>query len=188
MVFMFASRCTKLTSAPAPTASSPSSPLPPPGARPTAAAPGAKPPEAEAPVRNLVRSPALIIDGAPPGAQIFVDGQLAGITGANGEAEVSTLTPGQHRLRITENGYQAYEEGIDLLAGQTSRMVAKLEPFELPPLTEPAKAPSLEFKATIPRIASPSVPDFSLYRTLKGHSGLGDRRCIQRRWAAIGLG
>ncbi len=158
--------------APAPTASSssssPSSPHQP-SAAPAAAATVAKP--AESPATNIVPPPALIIDGAPPGAQIFVDNQLAGATGSNGEAEVSALTPGQHRLRVTVSGYQDYEKGIDLPAGQTSRIVAKLEPFELPPLTEPAKAPSPEFKATIPRIVSPSLPDFTLYLTLKAHSG-----------------
>jgi WD40 repeat protein len=159
------------TEAAAPTASSSSSALPRLGGGAAAAAPVPKLPRAQSNTTEVVPRPALIIEGAPPGAQIFVDDQLAGATGSNGEAELSALAPGQHRLRVMENGYQDYERGVDLPAGQTSRIVAQLEPFQPPLVTEPTKAPSFEFKATIPRIATPSVPDFTLYRTLKGHSG-----------------
>jgi WD40 repeat protein len=154
------------------TASSSSSPLSfLPGARPAEAAPGAKPFEAEGLGTKIVLPPALVIEGAPPGAQIFVDDQLTASTDLDGRAKISTLSPGQHRLRVTLSGYQDYENGIDLLAGQTSRVGAKLEPFELPILTETAKAPSLEFRATIPRLARSPVPEFVLDRSFKGHSG-----------------
>ncbi len=153
-----------------PAASSSSSPLAfQPGAKPAEAAPGSKPLGAE----NLgteVVPPALVIEGAPE-AQIFVDDRLTASTGSDGQAKISTLSPGQHRLRVTVNGYQDYEKGIDLLSGQTSRVAAKLEPFAPPILSEEAKAPSLEFRATIPRLAKPPVPEFVLDRTLKAHSG-----------------
>src|SRR5438132_3852625 len=139
-------------------------------ARPAEAAPGAKPLGSE----NLgteVVPPALVIEGAPPGAQIFVDDRLTASTGSDGPAKISTLSPGQHRLRVTVNGYQDYEKDMDLLAGQTSSVAAKLEPFAPPILSEEAKAPSLEFRATIPRLAKPPVPEFVLERTLKAHSG-----------------
>jgi len=153
-----------------PAASSSSSPLAfQPGAKPAEAAPGSKPLGAE----NLgteVVPPALVIEGAPE-AQIFVDDRLTASTGSDGQAKISTLSPGQHRLRVTVNGYQDYEKDIDLLAGQTSSVAAKLEPFAPPILSEEAKAPSLEFRATIPRLAKPPVPEFVLERTLKAHSG-----------------
>jgi WD40 repeat protein len=154
---------------PAPTTSSSASRLP--GAGLAAAVPAEKPPGAVGPALTVVPPPALVIEGAPPGAQIFVDDQLTGSTSSNGEAEIATLSPGRHRLRVTVNGYQDYERGFDLSAGQTSRIAAKLEPFELPPVTEPAKAPSFAFSPTIPGIARPSVPEFVPYRTLKAHSG-----------------
>src|SRR5205823_1286730 len=153
-----------------PAASSSSSPLAfQPGAKPAEAAPGSKPLGAE----NLgteVVPPALVIEGAPE-AQIFVDDRLTASTGSDGQAKISTLSPGQHRLRVTVNGYQDYEKDIDLRAGQTSSVAAKLEPFVPPVLTGEAKAPSLEFRATIPRLAKPPVPEFVLDRTLKAHSG-----------------
>src|SRR5713226_5703762 len=118
-------------------------------------------------------SPVLEIEDAPPGAQIFVDDQLTASTNLEGQAKIATLAPGQHRLRLTLNGYQEYDQGIDLLAGQTSTVVAKLEPFELPILTAPAQPPSLAVTATPPpvvRSTKVAIPDFVLDRTLKGHS------------------
>src|SRR5437879_2140142 len=101
-----------------PAASCSSSPLAcQPGARPAEASPGSKPLGAE----NLgteVVPPALVIEGAPPEAQIFVDDRLTASTGSDGQAKISTLSPGQHRLRVTVNGYQDYEKDIDLLAGR----------------------------------------------------------------------
>ncbi len=153
-----------------PTRSSSSSPRSSqPGARP-AEAPGSKPLGAEG-LGTKVVPPTLVIEEAPPGAQIFVDDQLIASTGLDGQSKISKLSPGQHRLRLTVNGYQDYEKRIDLLAGQTSTVAARLEPLELPVLTEAAKAPNLEFRATIPRVARSPVPEFVLDRTLKGHSG-----------------
>ena len=153
-----------------PTTSSSSSPRSSqPGARP-AEAPGSKPLGAEG-LGTKVVPPALVIEGALPGGQIFVDDQLIASTDLDGQSKISKLSPGQHRLRLTVNGYQDYEKRIDLLAGQTSTVAARLEPLELPVLAEAAKAPNLEFRATIPRVARSPVPEFVLDRTLKGHSG-----------------
>src|SRR5207245_10455292 len=124
----------------------------------------------EKPVTDVV-PPARVIEGAPPGAQIFVDDRLTASTGSDGEAKISTLSPRQHRLRVTVNGYQDYEKDIDLLAGQTSSVAAKLEQFAPPILSEEAKAPSLEFRATIPRLDKPPVPALVLDRTLNVRSG-----------------
>jgi len=77
-----------------PAASSSSSPLAfQPGARPAEAATGSKPL-----AENLgteVVPPALVIEGTPPGAQIFVDDRLTASTGSDGEAKISTLSPGR---------------------------------------------------------------------------------------------
>ena len=142
---------------------------------PQPAQPASKTPAVEAHDAGVVRpaSPALVIEGAPPGAQIFVDDQLTASTDLEGQAKISTLAPGQHRLRLRLNGYEDYDQGIDLSAGQTSRVVAKLEPFELPILAAPAKPPSLAVTATPPpvvRSTKVANPDFVLDRTLKGHS------------------
>jgi len=113
--------------------------------------------------------PVLAIEGSPPGAQIFVDDKLVTATKSMGEAEVSSLSPGRHRLRIVARGYRDYEKGIDLLAGQTSRIAVKVESLELQPPRETATDPGLPVSATI--ADSPSVPEFVPYRSLKAHSG-----------------
>jgi WD domain, G-beta repeat/GAF domain/PEGA domain len=113
--------------------------------------------------------PALVIEETPPGAQIFIDDKLVTSTKSTGEADVSSLSPGRYRLRITAPGYQDYEKGIDLLAGQTSKIALKLEPLELPRPPETVTGASLPVSATNP--GSLSVPEFVPYRTLKAHSG-----------------
>jgi WD40 repeat protein len=129
-----------------------------------------KPLGADGPDTTVV-PPTLVVEGVPPGAQIFVDDKLTASTGSKGDAEVSSLSPGRHRLHIRADGYQDYEKGIDLLSGQTSKIALKLEPSGPPPLTEPANGPSLPVSAPTPSIASPSVPEFVPDRTLKAHSG-----------------
>jgi len=116
---------------------------------------------------SVVPVPVLAIEGSPPGAQIFVDDELIASTEYTGKAEVSSLSPGRHRLRITAPGYQDYEKGIDLLAGQTSKIALKLEPLELP--RETATGPGLPVSTS--GSDTPSVPEFVPYRTFKAHSG-----------------
>jgi len=152
--------------APVPTASSSALVQPDAGA----AASARKPLGADDPDTTVV-PPTLVVEGVPPGAQIFVDDKLTASTGSKGDAEVSSLSPGRHRLHIRADGYQDYEKGIDLLPGQTSKIALKLEPSEPPPLTEAANGPSLPVSAPTPTIGSPSVPEFVPDRTLKAHSG-----------------
>jgi WD40 repeat protein len=129
----------------------------------------AVPPEVKGPA--VAPAPALVIDGVPPGAQIFVDDQLMASTSSNDKAEVAILSPGRHRLRVSVKGYQDYERDIQLLPGQTSTIEAKLEPFEQPPLPEPGVASSAGSSATIPSISSLSLHKLVAYRTFKAHSG-----------------
>jgi WD40 repeat protein len=117
--------------------------------------------------------PALVIQGAPPGAQIFVDDRLVSSIGSDGQAKISTLAPGQHSVRLKLDAWD-YSQGIEVEANQTSTVTAKLEPFELPTLSASVKAPILAVAPALPASATStrtSPPDFLLDRTLKGHSG-----------------
>jgi type II secretory pathway predicted ATPase ExeA len=152
-----------------------SSPSPQPGARPAVLSPDLTPPELES--HNTggtgATSPLLVIEEAPPGAQVFLDDQLTGSIDSGGQARISTLAPGLHHLRLSLNGYRDYEQGVDLPAGHTSRVAAKLEPSGLSILTEPAKIPSAGVAMGISPTPEPitvPVPEFVLDRTLKGHS------------------
>jgi putative methionine-R-sulfoxide reductase with GAF domain len=115
--------------------------------------------------------PMLVIQEAQPGAQVFVDDQLSASVDSEGQAKISSVVPGQHSVRLTLNGYKDYNQHVDLVAGQTSSIAARLEPFE-PILAEPTEiaAPAAPSPPPVKSIAR-SLPDFVLDRTLNGHSG-----------------
>ena len=115
--------------------------------------------------------PALIVNGMPPGTQVFIDDQLAGSSDASGKAVISTLNTGQHHLHLSINGYRDYDQSVDVQAGKTSSVAARLEAFNLAPV---AAAPVAAVAAPLPAPVTStraSSPDFVLERTLKAHSG-----------------
>jgi cytoskeletal protein RodZ len=118
--------------------------------------------------------PAIVIQGVPPGTQIFVDNQLTASTNSAGQAGISTLAPGRHHLRLRSNGYRDYDQDVDVQGDKTSTITAKLDPLELPSLNEPAKSLALAVNAAMPApilLTRPNVPDFVLDRTFKAHDG-----------------
>jgi hypothetical protein len=118
--------------------------------------------------------PAIVIQGTPPGTQIFLDDHWVASTNPAGQGGVSTLAAGQHHLRLSVNGYRDYDQEVDVQTGKTSTINAKLDPLELPTLSEPAKAPVLSLATAVPVpviLTRPQPPDFVLDRTFKGHNG-----------------
>jgi WD40 repeat protein/GAF domain-containing protein len=129
--------------------------------------------DAAAPVIRPV-VPAIVIQGTLPGTQIFVDDQLVASTNPVGQAGVSTLAAGQHHLRLRVNGYQDYDQDVNVQTGKTSTINAKLDLLELPTLSEPSKSPVLSVTTAIPApviLTRPNPPDFVLDRTFKAHNG-----------------
>ena len=118
--------------------------------------------------------PALVIQGVPTGTRIFVDDQLLALANPGGQASASTLAAGHHRLRLEFDDYQNYDQWIDVPAGKTTTITAKLEPRNMPVLTRSATVPVLAVAPALPPpVTSPraSLPEFVLDRTLKGHTG-----------------
>jgi len=129
--------------------------------------------DAAAPVIRPV-VPAIVIQGAPPGTQIFVDDQLVASTNPAGQASVSTLAAGQHHVRLRVNGYRDYDQDVNVQSGMTSTLNAKLDPLDLPTLSAPAKPPVLAVTTAIPapvKLTRPHPPEFVLDRTFKAHNG-----------------
>jgi WD40 repeat protein len=118
---------------------------------------------------NTAPMPALVIEQAPAGAQVFIDDRLATSTNSAGQAIISNAAPGQHRVRITVAGYRDYEREVDVEAGRTSELIAKLEAFQMP-LPSASMAPSLGLTPALPPPLKLVQPDFELNRTVKGHS------------------
>jgi WD40 repeat protein/putative methionine-R-sulfoxide reductase with GAF domain len=118
--------------------------------------------------------PALVIQGAPPGAQVFVDGHLVSATNSEGQASISALATGQHDLRVTLEGYLDYDQGIEVREDQTSTVVARLEAFPIPASDVSVMVPLVAGTPAIPALVTSTrnaEPDFMLERSLKGHSG-----------------
>ncbi len=124
--------------------------------------------------------PALVVQGVPAGTQLFVDDQLIATTNASGQVSVPALVAGQHRLRLTGNGYRDYDQTIDVQAGKPLAIAPKLEPRETvagnPPVLS-GPSPAAPVPAPVAPIPAPvisnrtSPPNFALDRTLKAHSG-----------------
>src|SRR5439155_8045039 len=65
-------------------------------------------PTVESQATQVIRPavPALVIQQALPGTQIFLDDRLVGSANPAGQASIPALPAGQHNLRLKFNGYQ----------------------------------------------------------------------------------
>lgn len=70
--------------------------------------------------------PTLEVVSAPGGAQVYVDDSLMARTSAAGHLRISTLPPGEHRLRLSLEGYDDYEAKVTLAEGKTETVAAIL--------------------------------------------------------------
>ena len=98
----------------------------------TPSRPPAGPPSAPASTIQTT-APVLIIEAKPGGAQVYIDDELVGTTSPQGRLKLPQLNPGEHRVRLALLGHQDYEDKIDLRSGETTRLLAKLEPTKATP-------------------------------------------------------
>jgi hypothetical protein len=69
-------------------------------------------------VDRLASDPAgLVIEGSPPGATVFIDGESVGAVPFDGR-----LGPGPHELRVEADGYVGYAREIDLSGASTEHL------------------------------------------------------------------
>jgi hypothetical protein len=95
----------------------------------------AKPPEPPPP-----SPPVLVINGKPGEAEVYVDDERRGRSSPAGTLKVTGLAPGQHRVRLSAEGYHSSEVSVELVAGETNTVVVALQPMEPTPL--PPKEPT----------------------------------------------
>lgn len=110
-------------------------------------APPPKPAEVKAPPPPPASPPVLVITAKPGQAEVYVDDERRGQTSAGGILKVSGLAPGSHLVRLTLTGYQSFEMKVELTAGETSTVAAKLLPVEPPP-APPKQEPTAGASAT----------------------------------------
>jgi hypothetical protein len=98
-------------------------------------------------LRQLASKPAapavvLIVESTPGGAQVFVDDELIARASAEGRLKISTLTPGQHRLRLALEGYRDFEQTIDLSSPGPNKVTAALQVDHVAPPPPPVPTAS----------------------------------------------
>ena len=121
----------------------------------------AKPAEVKAPPPPPASPPVLVISAKPGEAEVYVDDERRGQTSASGTLKVSGLAPGSHLVRLTLAGYQSFEINVELTAGETNTVAAKLLPMELPPPPQKQEATAT---AAAPEVRAPSDPSNPLTR------------------------
>jgi hypothetical protein len=81
-----------------------------------------------------------MLETTPPGAEIYVDEERAGKTGPEGKLKITTLAPGEHRVRISAQGFEDLTRSVELTAGQTNTVAVALAP-QKPAVTETPSNP-----------------------------------------------
>jgi hypothetical protein len=109
----------------------PESAAPPAKAEPAPVQPAAPPPPAP---------PVFMLETTPAGAEVYVDEERVGKTGPEGKLKISTLAPGEHRVRISAQGFDDLTRNVELVAGQTNTVAVALAP-QKPAVTETAPNP-----------------------------------------------
>jgi hypothetical protein len=70
--------------------------------------------------------PVLDVVSAPGGVQVYIDDALLARTSAEGHLRIATLPPGDHRVRLSLEGYDDYEEKVSLAEGKSVTVLARL--------------------------------------------------------------
>jgi hypothetical protein len=72
--------------------------------------------------------PKLVLSTEPGNVGVYVDDEFKGISSGEGRLVISNLPPGSHHLRSTVIGYKELAQSLDLAAGETKTVEAKLDP------------------------------------------------------------
>ena len=81
--------------------------------------------------------PVLIVEVTPGGAQVYVDDEPIGTTSQAGRLKLSQLSPGAHQVRVSMAGRKDFEQGVNLVAGQTAQVSGVLDLLPGPPAVSP---------------------------------------------------
>lgn len=100
----------------------------------------------------------LLITATPGGALAYLDDEPVGKTSPAGRLKLSQLSPGDHMIRLSLEGYRDYEKPVQLQAGETSFMVALLE--AAPPAPKPVVATPQPRPASPPPVRARELPHF----------------------------
>ena len=74
-----------------------------------------------------------MIESNPGQSQVYVDDEPVGTTSPEGRLKLTRFAAGQHHVRVSQSGYQEYEETVSLTAGQVTTVAATLQQPTAPP-------------------------------------------------------
>jgi len=94
--------------------------------------------------------PVLLIEATPGDARVYIDDEPVATTSPEGRLKLSTLSPGEHRVRLTQRGFKDYEETVQLTSGETTHVSTALVATATRPVRTPAEsaAPATSLAAT----------------------------------------
>ena len=82
----------------------------------------------------------LQIEAQPGGAEFYVDDEFRGTTSSEGRIKLSSLAPGEHRLRLSRKGYEEWARTVNFEAGENRTIevtLAEVKAAEPPPPPPP---------------------------------------------------
>lgn len=89
-------------------------------------------PRPAAPPSGPSAAPVLMIEATPGGAQVYVDDEPVGTTSSEGRLKLTRYAPGDHRVRLSLQGYRDYEQTVTLVGGQTASVGTVLQAAPVP--------------------------------------------------------
>ena len=84
--------------------------------------------------RMSLKTADLTILTQPGQAQVYLDDEPRGVTSAEGRLLLRNLSLGAHRLRFALTGFKELTQTVELAAGETKQVEAKLQPAGFKPL------------------------------------------------------
>jgi hypothetical protein len=106
----------------------------------------------------------LVIDGAPEGASVFVDGEDRGLA-----SERIELDPGEYAIEVRKDGFTSYRDEVALSAGQSVTKRASLEQSH--PLLKDIEPNEIAINSYIGRLTYDHSLHNTTFRDARGEAG-----------------
>lgn len=114
---------------------------------------------------------AILIASKPSRAQVVLDGQPMGST-SDKPLALKNLEPRAHSLRLTKEGYEPWEQSVEVVAGQEQSLVAHLDRATASNPAPPAKELGGIFIQSIPPVVNVFLDGRLVGATSEGHLAL----------------
>ena len=147
--------------------------LAPPPPKPEPALPTAPP---AAPALALLQ-----IEGAPKGAEIYVDDEFKGQVNREGRLKIPGLSPAKHVVRVSAEGFKEKVETLELTTGETRTYTPNLVSAVRPPAAPPGPKPLLATAGVLPLLREPGGKRQTHFASPLGRFPRAVCRCERRR-------